>query len=81
MSKSKVNTHRQALEQRERMRKKRDRIDGLRELMRSWEDVGNIYEARRVQVKLRLAQQELRYMGETDDYPNEVEFNLIEKRP
>jgi hypothetical protein len=79
MAKDKINTHKAQMEKRERLRAKRERIAGLKALMETWEDAGNIYEARRVQVKLRLAEQELRYMGEDDAYASEVEINLTEK--
>jgi hypothetical protein len=66
------NNYKRQMEHAERIRLKRDKIEGLRALMATWETMGYPLQARRIGTKIRLAEQELRYMG-----ANEDEINLI----
>lgn len=50
------------LEYLERLRCKREKIAGLRSLMATYEQAGDVDEARRLAVKIRLNQQQLIYM-------------------
>lgn len=59
---SKWNTRKRAMEHAELMRRKAERIAGLRALMATHEEHGNAEEARRIGTKIRLCEQELRYM-------------------
>jgi hypothetical protein len=62
MSRRKPTHYQLAMEHEQRMTAKRERIQGLRALMLTHEDCGNWEEAQRLAVKIRLVEQQLRYM-------------------
>lgn len=59
---NKLSSYRRELEHERRMELKRERIEGLKALMASWEAAGNYTEVKRLIYRIRVAEQELRYM-------------------
>jgi hypothetical protein len=62
MNRRKLTHYQLAVEHAQRIQRKVAKIEGLEDLLATWEAAGNHEEVTRLTVKLRTVRQELRYM-------------------